>query len=569
MKHTKHTLTAALLLAATSFTQAQLQVSTKIFDLETAKLEKSVNIIDAGVDKASQKIFVKFATPVCDASKKSSVSFSPGTITTTTTTYFKGLDWTINTLNFDKDFTFQNTEEKKYTSTKEAILNNEKVFGKKFMPISGDGLGTMLGGIAAPTAPVDYSYMFTKIVSGIAGIGGFKIGASFIGLSVNGNVSKTRGTSCNELPTIYKYDNIPAKEEKGQRWIPMFNQPIPNGGHILFNTSGVNKENKQHFVFRKYDEFAQVVKDKAFTFDYQCIPYMGSIDLGQGKFDYVLVTLPIDYKKSDLKVNPANQYEYFRIDGTTFEVKEQFSITAPLSQWKINQVVEKNGVIYLIGDAGKAADVHQDFSIPKPSDFPNFQVAKIVNGKLAHISAYKADDFKAALVTTQGEKFKGEFNCKAGDVQIEVVNHKLVYSGYQTDNGQRGDAMITAVFGNDGKLEAFVSKNEEYAKANMVFSNDGKKMYWLIQDYTEYNKTDKKINYIYPKEAKKVLTALSVVTYNIDAKTATYQTFKNEEWGIENSNNILYDNEQEVLLLGSRLTKKAKESELVFISIKK
>lgn len=550
-----------LLLVCCMQAKSQLQVTTKTFDLETAKLEKSVNVIDAGVDKTKQKIFVKFATPVCDASKSS-------TATTVTTTFY-GLDWTINKLVFDNEFNYQNTEEKKYSSTKEAIISNEKVFGKKFMPISGDGLGAALGGIAAPNSPIDYNYMFTKIVAGFGGIGGFKIGTSFIGLSVNGNVSKTKGSSCSELPTIFKRDNISAKEEKGQRWIPMFNHPIPNGGHILFNTSGVNPENKQHFVFRKYDENATVVKDKAFTFDYQCIPFAAFIDKGDGKFDYVLVTIPINYKKSDLKVNPANQYEYLRIDGTSFEVKEQLTITAPLGKWKINHALEKNGAVYLIGDAGKVADDHQDFSIPKPSDYPNFQIAKIVDGKLSYVNAFKEEDFKAANIRVNGEKFKGEYSAKAGDVQIEVVNDKLIYSGYQLDNNQRGDILLTAVFSASGQLEAFVTKNEEYANANLTFSEDGKRVYWLIQDYTEYNKNDKKINFLYPKDAKKILTALSVVTYNIDTKNATYQSLKNEEWGIENTNNIVFDNENEVVLLGSRLSKKAKESEIVFVKIKK
>ena len=548
---------------------AQLQVSTKAFDLETAKLEKSVNIIDAGVDRATQKIFVKFATPVCDAEKTKSVSFSPGVTTTTTTTYFKGLDWTVNKLSFDKDFNYLTTEEKKYNSTKEAILNNEKVFGKKFMPISGDGLVAMLGGIAAPTAPVDYSYMFTKIVSGFAGIGGFKIGSSFIGLSVNGNVSKTRGASCNELPTIYKYDNISAKEEKGQRWIPMFNHPIPNGGHILFNTAGVNPEPKQHFVFRKYDENATVVKDRAFTFDYQCIPFAGFIDKGEGKFDYVIVTIPINYKKSDLKVNPANQYEYFRIDGTTFEVKHQTTITAPKSKWAIKHVYEKNNEVYLVGWAGKSSDEHQELSVPKESDFPNFQVAKIVNGKLAYVQAYSETDIKSAMVTVNGEKAKAENHLKAIDVNMDVANGKFIYSGQQAENGARADYMINAIFATDGKLETVITKEAEFYMSDLVFTKDGKTMYWMLKDVLEHNKWDKTSGVITPKDAKVVLTDLSVITYNLDNKNVQYQSFKNDEWAVNYKNHILYNTDNEVVLVGGKITKKAKESELVFITMKK
>lgn len=541
--------------------KAQLEVTTKSLDLESVNKHKNWKIIDAGVDISTKNVYVKFASASCDLDKS--------TIGSTTTTTFRGLAWKIDKLLFDNTFNYLSTEAKTYSNTFDAIANNEYVYGKKFSAIL-PSLGAAFAAVAMPSGQIDNSFMGTKIVSGVASIGGFKIGNSQIGIKVGGESGKWGPDNCFENAAVFKIDNKPAKEEKGQRWIPMFNHAIPNGGHILFNTSGVNPDlTKQHYIFRKYDGDANVVNDKALTFDYQCLMYAKEIETAPGKFDYVFVTLPINYKKSTIKTNPANQYEYIRIDGTTFETKHQVTITAPHSQWKINQVFEKDGAVYLFGDAGKTASEYQDFSVPKSSDYPNFQIAKITNGKLDYVNVIKEENIKTTIQSVNGEKVKSDMTLKLVDIQMDVVNGKLIYSGQQFEDGKRGDAIVCAVFNDKGELETYIVKEAEFSKGNLVFSANGKTMHWLIQDVTEYNKWDKKTGTITAKDAKQLLNALYVVSYSFDSKTTKYQSLKNEEWGIQYNNTILYNTNNEVVLLGGKITKKAKESEVVFITIKK
>ncbi|MFY7901227.1 MAG: hypothetical protein ACOVNY_13645, partial [Chitinophagaceae bacterium] len=558
------------LIATTGFiciaaaTIAQLQVSTKTLDLETVNKHKGWNIIEAGIDPSNKQPFVKFAQSKCETSK----SVGASTVTTT----FKGLSWKIDKLQFDNGFNYISSAEKVYPSSADAILNNEYIYGRKFKAIAGGingtiiGIGKLMDARVMPSGLIDNSYLGTTIVSGTASISGFKIGSSFIGVESGGQVTKYGPDVCMENVAVYKIDNQDAKEQKGQRWIPMFSHTIPNGGHILFNTSGVNTEGKQHFIFRKYDKNLTVLKEKAFTFDYQCLMFAKEVELAPGVFDYVFVSLPINYKKSELKVNPASQYEYFRIDGTTFEVKHQATITAPKSKWAIKHVYEKNNELYLVGWAGKSSEEHQDFSIPKESDFPNFQVAKIVDGKLSYVQAYSETDIKSAMVTVNGEKAKAENHLKAIDVNMDVANGKFIYSGQQAENGARADYMINAVFAADGKLETVITKEAEFYMSDLVFSKDGKTMYWLLKDVLEHNKWDKNTGTITPKDAKVVLTDLSVVTFNLDNKNIQYQSFKNDEWAVNFKNHILYNTENEVVLVGGKITRKAKESELVFVT---
>jgi hypothetical protein len=75
---------------------------------------------------------------------------------------------------------------------------------------------------------------------------------------------------------------------------------------------------------------------------------------------------------------------------------------------------------------------------------------------------------------------------------------------------------------------------------------------------------------IYPKKSKVLVSGLSVVSYDLESnKILKYQDLKNDEWALNYYNPILLDNENTILMLGSKLTKKAKESEMVFITIKK
>jgi hypothetical protein len=48
-----------------------------------------------------------------------------------------------------------------------------------------------------------------------------------------------------------------------------------------------------------------------------------------------------------------------------------------------------------------------------------------------------------------------------------------------------------------------------------------------------------------------------------------FQILENDEWAVNYKNPILMDNDNTILMLGNKITKKAKESEIIFITIKK
>ncbi len=535
---------------------AQVEVTSKSFDLESQNKHKNWQFGEAGIDTLTGSVFIKMKQPECDKSE------------TFWTTTYRGLKWNVDKLIFDKDFNYLETKSVKYKSSEEALLNNENIFGKKYKAIAQGSNSPAIAKVMAsastpmPKGPIDNSFMFTTIVTGNSTMSGFKLASSIISVESSVSSGNNGPTYCNEYPVVVKKTSEDAKEEKGQRWIPMFSNPVPNGGNILFNTSGVNKEEKQHYIFRKYDENTTILKEQTFTFNYQCLMYGKEIEKAPGVFDYVFVTLPINYKKSKLPTVPANNYEYFYVDGSTYEIKEKLTIVAPNSQWLISQVYAKDGAIYLCGESGKTATTYADFAVPNPKDYPNFQLAKIENGKVVYVKNVTPENITASLINVNGEKTKSDLNFKVHAAQMAVVNGKFIYGG-------RYENVKNAVFNEKGDLEAFIVKNAEFSENYFTFSKDKKTMYCLVQNVLDYNKWDNKTGVITPKKARDVITSLSIISYNLESKTVKYEDFKNENWGVKFSNHILMDNEDQLLLLGTSITKKAKDSEIVFVKIKK
>lgn len=537
---------------------AQVEVSTKNFDLESQKKHKQWRFTDAVIDPQNGNVVVSMAKFECD-------------LTSGYNTYtFRGFNWDVDRLVFDSDFNYQETKSKKYPTTEEALVNGENIYGKKFGTLVGNGVaGIALNGLAMPKGLIDNSFMFTYIVASTAAVTGFKIASSYISLKLEGEDTKTKGVICGENPAVFPHTSEDAKEAKGQRWIPMYNNPVPNGGNILFSTVGVIKEDKPHYIFRKYDKSASVIKEITFTFDNQYVLTCKELERAPGQFDYIFIAIPINYKKSKVPLVDANTYEYFYVDGNTYEIKEKLKFTAPNSGWLVTNVLHENGATYLVGACGPKNNVYADiFSFPKVEAYDNFQIAKIENGKLAYIKSTMNKDLKSAFKTTEGLKGNSSVNFAMANSELILRNGKLIWHGQQEYGGVKG-ALQLIVIDENGKIESIVSKQEKViARSHISFSKDGK-LFWLTESVDKYNEVSPQSTVI-PKKAREAVSSLSVLSYNLNkGDILKYQNLENDEWALNFKHPILTDGESKMILLGYRLTKKAKESEIVFITLKK
>jgi hypothetical protein len=138
----------------------------------------------------------------------------------------------------------------------------------------------------------------------------------------------------------------------------------------------------------------------------------------------------------------------------------------------------------------------------------------------------------------------------------------------QAINGYKYLGIQAFVINENGNIDGVLSVKGEETNAKVSFSKDGKKFYLFLTDQDKYNKH--KDGIIYASKSKFLVNSLSVITYDFDAKNiAKYQNLENEEWAVSHIDPILMENEDRILMLGYKLTKKAKDSEVVFITIKK
>lgn len=268
---------------------------------------------------------------------------------------------------------------------------------------------------------------------------------------------------------------------------------------------------------------------------------------------------------------PANQYEYLRLDGNTFEVKERIKFSGVYTKWALDNVVEKDGALYLMGTCGNSDKEYMGFGIT-PKEKVAYQVAKIKDSKLEYIKAVTEKEAESSLKIATGIKGSTDISFLLSNISTSIVNNKIVCSGQLTKDGKFG-ALVTMVFGKTGDLEAYLAKPEkEYSRGTTFFSKDGTSMYWLLEDFSEYNRVVFVGNgYVMdPKKAKVAITAASIVKYNMESKTNdALQSLMNEDWAINYATPLLFENDNEIVLNGVKITKKAKESEVVFVTIKK
>lgn len=76
------------------------------------------------------------------------------------------------------------------------------------------------------------------------------------------------------------------------------------------------------------------------------------------------------------------------------------------------------------------------------------------------------------------------------------------------------------------------------------------------------------------KKAVKTTSGLksesSVLTCDFSSRNISkFQELANDEWAINYKNPILMDSDNTLLLLGNKITKRAKDSEIVFVTIRK
>ncbi len=256
-----------------------------------------------------------------------------------------------------------------------------------------------------------------------------------------------------------------------------------------------------------------IVNDKPFDFEYPQALVSSQIiasnegsdsdedgdDISSGDLGVLLAPGGFGKKVSD---PDPNNYTFLRISNTA-ELKERIPIKSGMSVWGINSMITENGATYIFGPSkGDTKYFNQVLAAgtdPETLKWDHFQIAKIANGNTVFVNAVSLDEFEQKIQTPPSQKKAPAYKGKkfafssigfstSGDIFIMGQNFSLAKdnNGYQY---RKYKDPLMFQFSKDGRLKAQFGvrrdENNKYAEAsrcyqNVIESNDGKSLYWMI-----------------------------------------------------------------------------------------
>ncbi len=571
---------------------AQLQVETKSFDLESIKKEKWR--MYSGFKSADGNLVIKMGNPVCDMSKNNLT----GTYT------FSGVEWDFEELYFDASLNYLKSSSKHFNTSVEA-LNYEPVWGKKF--------GAMPEGWTGGGSDFDSRYIGKKTVLASSTLGGKPTiisGVIFSKVSSPSNAEKIV-YACSETPTFRTILKSSPKEEKGEKWMYVKSYHEPGSGIIFYQRAGTGMDDsKMNYVLNRYDENAALLTSKLFTFDYNNACQLLEVAKQDGEKDYVILSQTCKkYGPKGSITKEADYAEIILIDGKTLDVKFKEEIKLKFSKWYLKYAgYTPEGSIILMGPAsesntdylpypGSSCQVGVEDKAFKgygvcnfPDESPNFQTIVIQNNKVESINGISKQEAQSLSTVLEGTPYKAKAtpfftatNVKVVNTgnQLErdnfivnYVNNKIIVSlepfiekkGIEFE----GNGWSTMILDSKGKLEKyFILPTEGYCASDQLFSADKKTMYWTCYEPNSLN--DGKNGYYSPKTVKNMVAGqLMIATIDLTANTASkVQMIGEKEFAVNAKSALVADTDSEMIFQGRTLNKKAKDSELILIKVKK
>lgn len=576
---------------------AQVEVKTSTFDLENITKEKWK--IYGGYKAANGELVLKLGSPKCDMSKNSWT----GSYT------FSGVEWDFEELHFDSDMKYISKESKHFNSSIEALAY-EPVWGKKFAVMAEGWAGG--AGIN-----FDNSYIGKKTIIASSNMFGQP---SIINGYIYSQVATPSSSqkivyACSEIPTLKVVSTVSPKEAKGEKWMFVKGYHEPGSGVIFYQRAGTGMDDsKMNYVLNKYDENATQIATKLFTFEYNNTCQIIQLTKANGESDYVIISQAV--KKSAPKgaaIKEADYAEVILIDGKTLDIKMQEEVKLKYSKWFIRYGgYTPEGNVFLFGPAAESNTEY----LPMPGsacmpgvedkafkgygvcniadESPNLQTILIQNNKVASINGVSKQEAAALQTILEGSPYKAKANPVftattdnlqrlAMDIMIEQqnffvhhANNKIVMS-FETFTEKKGaelerNGWATLILDANGKLEKYLTMpTAGFSTSNQLFSSDKKTMYWTCY---EPNALNSKIgdNGVYEPKAVKNMLAGQLMLAKVDLTTNTsskIQMIGEKEYAVNAKSPLVADTDTEIIFQGKTLNKKAKDSELILIKVKK
>lgn len=564
-------------------------IQTQTYDLEKIDRHKDWRIYSGYKDNNGNYI-VKLGKPSCNMS-----SGSGNEIGSIKYAYY-GMQYDFDELSFDQSFNYISKVSKTFPTTI-STLSYEPVLGKRFFP---------LGHLNLLKRPLSQDYIGRKTVVPVIEMTGFKIGIYQVAgkpVAPGANAfGATNYYSCGENIWFEKLDVQKTKENKGERWFPVSYYPLPGGGVVVYTTSGVLPETDNAvFIAKLYGEDLNEIAKVELPFDFKCVVHILPLEKNDGKRDFVIISQADDGKYSlGKKVLEANNGELLILDGKTLQIKNRSKFKMEYTRWwPENVVVNDNGQIYIYGTTsddtkqypGKqgylpinAGQLSNPNALNFPKDQPNFQI--LMTDPIGNVKYVKGINSKevtniSKIITGTEKKANNDVILNTYDFYKECyfTDKYLILAGQQfigqnKTGADKGNLFVALFDKNTGNLvNYFIKPEDTYATFDIIFNKEKTKLYWATYDWETLNELKNEQGAMSAKKIKSMIAGnLHLTTIDLTNGTSTnFEWLGKEQWAINfNAPLILKDNESdEIIFQGRTLNKKAKDSELIFIKVKK
>lgn len=580
----KVTFAFILVLIGNSLLAQNFDISTQTFDLEKIDRHKGWGLYSGFVNSSGNYV-VKIGKPSC------SVSASGGEEIGSVKYTYSGVGYAFEELEFDQSLNYINKTEKSFPTTIKT-LQYEPLYGNKFWP----QLGTFW-----LKRYITNDFVGRLTVMPIIELSGYKIASYVVQGQATANHPKFGAASCGELIELKKMKEIKMKENKGERWFAVDHVAIPGGGVVLFSTDGVVKDqpDKGHYVAKKFDGELNELAKTIISVDYKAILSILPVDKTNGEKDFIVIAQATDYKYSaGKKIEKPDFTELIYLDGNSLEIKSRKSVTLKFTNWyPENTEVDPNGNVYIYGTAG---DNTKDFvkgngvlpinqsmgmnATNTPKDQPNFQiVCADASGNIKYVSAVDAKQSLSISEIIGGTPKKAKqdviFNTYDFKKEVYFTDKYVIISGQQFigSNGasaDKGNLFVGCFDLASGKLvNYFIKPETTYAGYNLIFNKDKSNLYWATYDLEEHNKLEGEQGAMSYKSFNNMAGAdLFLSKINLTNLTASsFEHLGKDQWALNFNSAVIVseDNADAIIFTGRTLAKKAKDSELILVKVKK
>lgn len=585
----KKNLVAILALIGNTLCAQPFEVSTQTFDLEKIDRHKDWRIYSGFKDEKGNYV-VKLGKPSCNMG-----GGSGGEIGSVKYTYF-GVAYDFEELSFDASLNYLSKTDKHFATTLKA-MEYEPVLGKRFYP---------LGHVNLLKRPLSQDYIGRRTVIPVTEITGYKIGLfQVVGKPVSpasNALGATNYYSCSEILWFDKLDAQKTKENKGERWFPVASYPIPGGGMAIFTTSGVLPESdKAVFIAKLYGEELNESAKVELSFDFKCVVHILPVERKDATRDFAVIAQADDGKYSlGKKVVDATQGELLILDGKTLQIKNRSPFNMEFTRWfPENIVCNDNGNLYVYGTCSSETKDYPgvqgmlpinkgQLANPNEENFPekqpNFQLMMTdAAGNVKYVKGINAKEATAVSKVLGGTEKKAKndviLNTYDFNKDYYFTNQYLILAGQQflgrgKTGADKGNLFVAFFDLTNGKLiHHFVKPEDTYATFDLLFNKDRSKLYWAAYDLESLNDLQNEQGLMSAKKIKAMIAGnlhLAKIDLNT-GKASDFELLGKDEWAVNfNAPLVVKDDAaDEMVFQGRTLNKKAKDSELVLIKVKK